>query len=296
MKPLPLSGLQAFEAAARTGSFRAAASELVISASAVSHAVRKLEDLLGSNLFEREGRSVHLNPYGSLLFSHIGRGFDELRQGLELVGSRSGNLLRLHCAPSMAAQWLTPRLTRLTQELPGLEVRLSASSDYHRFLTDEVDADISYGAPRMEGMVSVPLGQELVCPLCSPQLAETISKPADLLNHTLIESERKRVRWDSWFAANGLATPRPRGYRFDRSFMAIAAAVNGIGVALESTRLVEAELASGRLVAPLRGISNDIEYTGHYLVFPGTSKPKKAVRMFAVWLMNELGLPPPNIS
>ncbi|MFO1074212.1 MAG: LysR substrate-binding domain-containing protein [Geminicoccaceae bacterium] len=295
MKPLPLSSLQAFEAAARTGSFRAAAAELGISASAVSHAIRKLEDLLGASLFEREGRSVQLNPYGNLLAAHVGRGFDELRQGMELVGARSANLLRLHCAPSMAAQWLTPRLMRLARDLPGLEVRLHASADYHRFQNDEVDADISYGPPRLEGMISIPLGQEIVCPLCSPELARSIHKPADLLDQALIESERKRIRWDSWFAANGLAPPRPRGYRFDRSFMAIAAAVNGIGVALESTRLVEAELAAGRLVAPLRGLSNDIEYTGHYLVFPGTAKPRKAVRMFAVWLMRELGLPPPNI-
>lgn len=295
MKPLPIGSLQVFEAAARTGSFRAAANELGISASAVSHAVRKLENLLGVTLFEREGRSVHLNPYGTILSAHVGRGFDELRQGMELVGSRSANLLRLHCAPSMAAQWLTPRLMRLAKELPGLEVRLRASADYHRFQDDDIDADISYGVPPLEGMVSIPLGQEIVCPLCSPEIALTIGKPADLLDHVLIESERKRVRWDSWFAANGLAPPRPRGYRFDRSFMAIAAAVNGIGIALESTRLVEAELASGRLVMPLRGISNDIEYTGHYLVFPGTSKPKKAVRMFTAWLMSELGLPAPNI-
>lgn len=295
MKPLPLSGLQAFEAAARTGSFRAAADELGISASAVSHAVRKLEDLLGAILFEREGRSVRLNPVGSILASHVGRGFDDLRQGMEMVGTRSNNLLRLHCAPSMAAQWLTPRLTRLRRDLPDLEVRLSASADYHRFQTDEIDADISYGPPRIESMATIPLGLERVCPLCSPELAATITKPSDLLDHILIESERKRVRWDRWFAANGLAPPRPRGYRFDRSFMAIAAAVNGIGVALESLRFVEAELESGRLVAPLRGLSNDIEYTGHYLVFPTTSKPKRAVRMFAAWLMGELGLPAPNL-
>lgn len=116
MKPLPISGLQAFEAAARSGSFRAASDELGISASAVSHAIRKLEDLLGANLFEREGRSVQLTPYGNILSAHVGRGFDELRQGLELVGTRSANLLRLHCAPSMAAQWLTPRLTRLAKD------------------------------------------------------------------------------------------------------------------------------------------------------------------------------------
>jgi DNA-binding transcriptional LysR family regulator len=290
MKPLPLGSLQAFEAAARTGSFRAAAEELGISPSAVSHAIRKLEDLLGVALFDRVGRTTFPNPIGNILFHHVGRGFDDLRQGIEIVGSRSTNLLRLHCAPSMAAQWLTPRLDRLMHDLPELEVRLSASSDYPRFPSDDFDADICYGLPRTEGVICIPLGPETVRPLCSPALAVAIRRPADLLDSNLIESEHKRVRWDTWFAANGLASPRPRGYRFDRSFMAIAAAVNGIGVALESTRLVEAELASGRLVAPLVGIAHDVEYIGHYLVFPGTSKPKRAVRLFTAWLMKELGL------
>lgn len=295
MKPLPLGSLQAFEAAARTGSFRAAAEELGISPSAVSHAIRKLEDLLGSALFEREGRSTFLNPIGNILFHHVGRGFDEVRQGIEMVGSRSANLLRLHCAPSMAAQWLTPRLTRLIEELPDLRVRLSASSDYPRFQSDDFDADICYGPPRAEGVVSIPLGLEVVRPLCSPAIAASIRRAADLLDQNLIESEHKRIRWDAWFAANGLAAPRSGGYRFDRSFMAIAAAANGIGVALESTRLVEAELASGRLVAPLADIAEDIEYVGHFLVFPSTSKTKRAVRLFAAWLMKELNLPPPSI-
>lgn len=294
MIQLPLTCLQAFEAAARTGSFRAAAVELSISPSAVSHAVRKLEDLLGATLFDREGRTIQLNPFGKILAAHAGRGFDELRQGMELLNPRPSNLLRLHCAPSMAAQWLTPRLKKLANDLPGLEVRLRASADYHRFQIDEMDADISYGLPQLEGMVTIPLGQEVICPLCSPEMAAQISRPSDLLNLPLIESERKRIRWDAWFAANGLAAPRPRGYRFDRSFMAIAAAVNGIGVALESTRLVEAELASGRLVMPLHGLSSDIEYIGHYLVFPVAAKQKRAVRMFAAWLTGELNLPTPT--
>lgn len=295
MKQLPLASLQAFEAAARKGSLRAASEELNISASAVSHAIRKLEDLLGAPVFERSGRSVELNPIGRVLANHVGRAFDGLRQGMELAGSRSSNLLRLHCAPSMAAQWLTPRLKKLSADLPNLEVRLSSSAEYHRFQGEDVDADISYGIPKIEGMICIPLGTETVCPLCSPELAKTITKPSDLLDHVLIESVRKRVQWDAWFAMNGLASPRPRGYRFDRSFMAIATAVNGLGVALESLRLVEAELENGSLVCPLKGISNDIDYTGHYLVFPATSKPKRAVQVFAAWLLNELGLPAPSI-
>lgn len=295
MKTLPLGPLQAFEAAARNGSFRAAGEELGVSPSAVSHAIRKLEDWVGSELFEREGRSVRLNPGGEALFRQVSSAFDQVRHGLEMVGSRSANVLRLHCAPSMAAQWLMPRLRRLLADQPGLEVRLSASTDYPRFHNDEFDADICYGPPRQEGLITLPLGEETVTPMCRPDLAGRITSAGDLLALDLIESEHKRVRWSAWFAANGLAPPPPRGSRFDRSFMAIAAAVDGMGVTLESTRLAERELASGRLVMPLAGKANDVSYVGHYLVFPRLTKPRRAVRSFTNWISRELNLDLPEV-
>ena len=213
--------------------------------------------------------------------------------GWKWIGSRSGNLLRLHCAPSMATQWLMPRLKQLLAENQGLEVRLSASTDYPRFHNDEFDADICYGPPRQEGLIVLPLGEEIVTPLCAPELADRIREPADLIALDLIESEHKRVRWAAWFAANGLSPPAPRGNRFDRSFMAIAAAVDQLGVTLESTPgWRNARIARGQLVAPLAGKSRDMIYVGHYLVFPPTAKPRRSVRMFASWLAAELGIPP----
>ena len=143
MEQLPLGALRAFEAAARTSSFRSAGEELGISPSAVSHAIRKLEYLIGAALFEREGRSVRLNPGGEALLRHVSSAFDEVRLGLETVGARSGNLLRLHCAPSLATQWLMPRLRGLIGEQPGLKVHLSASNDYPAFHNDDFDADIN---------------------------------------------------------------------------------------------------------------------------------------------------------
>ncbi len=76
--------------------------------------------------------------------------------------------------------------------------------------------------------------------------------------------------------------------RFDRSFLAIAAAVEGLGVALESTRLAERELKAGRLVAPLAGRALDVRYVGHHLVFPQASRQPRPVRLFAHWLLAEL--------
>lgn len=286
----PLSLMRAFEAAGRTGSFRAAALELKLSPSAVSHAVRKLELSLGVALFERRGRAVRLSPDGESLMRHVGRAFEELRRGVEVVSTRGPRLLRLHSAPSFAAQWLTPRLTRFLAANPGVDIRLAAGTDYSRFLTDDFDADIVYGHPRQEGLVVLPLGEETVTPLCAPKLARSIKKPTDLLRHVLIESDNKQVRWEDWFNANGLTAPTPHGSRFDRSFLAIAAATDGLGVALESTRLAEREIKSKRLVAPLAGRSEDVRYVGHYLVFPRTARPRHTLRVFARWLADELKL------
>jgi LysR family transcriptional regulator, glycine cleavage system transcriptional activator len=287
---VPLSILRAFEAAGRTGSFRSAATELGLTPSAVSHAIRKLEQTLGASLFARDNRAVQLTPEGEALMRHVGRAFDELRRGLEMVSTRGPQLLRLHSAPSFAALWLSPRLARFLRDHPGVEVRLAAGTDYTRFLNDEFDADIVYGMPRLEGLVVVPLGEETVTPLCTPDLARTIKAPMNLFNHVLIESETKQVRWSDWFARNGLPAPRPQGVRFDRSFLAIAAAVDGLGVALESTRLAEREISSGRLVRPLAGLAEDVRYVGHHLAFPRNTRQRHSLRLFMTWLGTELGV------
>jgi len=288
---VPISTLRVFEAAARWQSFHAAASELNLTASAVSHSIRKMEETLGVVLFERIGRGVSLSSEGQTLMGYTERGFDELQRGLEAVSSRAPRLLRLHSGPSFAAQWLAPRLARFFVQCPDVEVRLSAGVEYARFDTGEFDADIMYGLPRQEGLVVLPLKEETVTPLCAPHIAETIESPTDLLRHPLIQSDNKQVRWPAWFALNGIAVPSTsRGLRFDRSFLAIAVAADGLGIALESTLLAEREISRGRLVAPLSGRSQDIRYVGHHLVYPPPFERRVQLRLFAQWLARELNI------
>jgi LysR family transcriptional regulator, glycine cleavage system transcriptional activator len=285
---VPISAIRAFEAAARTGSFRDAANELHLTPSAISHAIRKLESTMSTTLFERGTRSVRLTPAGENLMRHAGAAFDNLRRGIEEVAGRGPQLLRVHSAPSFAAQWLAPRLGRFIAAEPKLEVRLAASAEYARFSNDDFDLDIVYGQPRGEGIEIVPLGEETITPLCTPEIAKRIRKPKDLFNQVLIRSEVKQVQWHQWFAANGLEPPAIHGMRFDRSFLAIAMASSGLGVTLESTLLAEREIKTGRLVAPLAGRSVDIRYVGHHLVFPRASRQRHPVRAFAEWITAEL--------
>jgi DNA-binding transcriptional LysR family regulator len=285
---VPISAIRAFEAAARTGSFRDAANELHLTPSAVSHAIRKLESTMSTTLFERSARAVRLTPAGENLMRHAGAAFDNLRRGIEEVAGRGPQLLRVHCAPSFAAQWLAPRLGRFIAAEPKLEVRLAASTEYARFSNDDFDLDIVYGQPRAEGVEVIPLGEETVTPLCTPDIARKIRKPKDLLDQVLIRSEVKQVQWHQWFTANGLEAPAIHGMRFDRSFLAIAMASSGLGVTLESMRLAEREIATKRLVPPLAGRAVDIRYVGHHLAFPRASRQRRAVRAFADWITNEL--------
>jgi LysR family glycine cleavage system transcriptional activator len=297
MQHLPLTALRAFEAAARSGSFRVAADALHVTPSAVSHAIRGLEASLQTTLFHREGRHIALTAQGEALLRHVQQGFDELKRGIAAVTGRSRMLLRLHSAPSFAAQWLMPRLPRLLAERPGLDVRLAASTSYTLFGNEEYDLDIVYGVSwaehyrrsRHPRVVVLSLGEETVTPLCSPAQAERIRTLEDLAEQTLIESEVKQVRWPAWFATNGVMAPDMRGPRFDRSFLSISAAADGLGVALESTRLAERELASGRLVRPLPQ-ARDVVYIAHWLAFPRAERYRPELLDFLGWIGGELGV------
>lgn len=288
-----LSGIRIFETVARRGSFKAAAAELSLTPSAVSHAMATLERALGVTLFEREGRPIRLTASGEVLVRHVGAAFAELRRGFESVAAQKGRgILHVHSAPSFAYAWLSPRLPRFMAEHPGLEVRLAAGTDYARFATDDVDCDIVYGPVRAADVIAVPIAEETVTPLCTPAFAERIAKPADVLAHNLIVSGNKQVRWPHWLDRNGLASRGVHTLRFDRSFLAIGAAADGLGVALESTLLAARELASGRLVAPLLGCSQSIRYAGHHLVYPRDHERRPIIRLFIDWIAREMALSP----
>lgn len=287
---IPVVLLRSFEAAARTHSITKAAAELFLTPSAVSHAVRKLEAQLGTSLFQREGRTVQLTRDGEALMLYVGRGFDDLRRGIEAISGATPERLRLHCAPSFAAQWLTPRLSSFVSRHPSIELHLSADTDYLRFQRHEFDADIVFDHRPADGLCELPLGNEIITPLCSPELARRIKKPADLLKLPLLDSYNRQVRWMQWFSDNDVSAPAIKGLSFDRNFLCVRAAVDGLGVALESSLIAQREIAERKLVAPLTGKSVDIHTCNHTLVFPVAATIKRPLHYFINWLSSELGV------
>ncbi|MEL4015393.1 LysR substrate-binding domain-containing protein [Dryocola clanedunensis] len=287
LNKLPLSSLRLFEAAGRTCSFTLAAGELGITASAASHAIGKLEKQLAVRLFFRNTREMALTADGELLLRHVQNAFSEIKQGVNSLAKSQQRPLRIHTVPSFANQWLLSRLSSFIQRYPDVQFRFSANTDPVRFEDDEFDLDILYGQPVSSSYHSIPLSVEQLTPLCSPQVAEKISKPEDLYSCTLIQCDAQLYQWRGWFEENNLAPPEQYHLSFDRSFMAIKAAVDGLGVVLESMLLAEKEIKNGDLVCPLVETTRELHYICHYLSFPRYQQ-HPALEVFKTWLLNEL--------
>lgn len=178
----------------------------------------------------------------------------------------------------------------MVAERPDIDLRISASTDYAMFKNDDfdVDVDVVYGEPRPAVHEQIPLLIEELTPMCSPAMAKTITSIKDLYARTLIQSNGQSVQWKGWFAADDLLIPNQYGLAFDKSSMGISAALDDLGVVLESTFLAQRELASGAPVCSLIGKRNSARYVGHYLVHPRAHRKEGAFVRFKAWLLSEL--------
>ncbi|MCP1912582.1 LysR family glycine cleavage system transcriptional activator [Bradyrhizobium elkanii] len=292
MSELPqLRAIQIFEAAARLGSFLRAADELSLTPSAVSHQIRSLEDALGVQLFHRINRAVMLTDIGSKYADEISEALGRIEAATHTITRRGkSDILTIHSVPSFASQWLMPRLSRFGALNPAIDLRLNASGDAADLGGDAVDIDIRYGTFVPAAYLGVdPFPLETIVVLCSPKLmkgASRIRTPADLKKHVLIHSEVNLYRWRHWAEDKKVELDLERGPRFDRSFMAISTAVDGLGVCLESRLLVQRELEDGRLVMPFGPSGRRIKC--HSLVYRRSRANVPKIATFRSWLVRAL--------
>ncbi len=300
MRQLPsFFSLRAFESAARFESFTLAGQELHQTTSAISHQVRALESWLSLSLFVRHARRVTLTPEGRRLLENLTPGFDMIEKACTELRPRDQALvLSVHCAPSFASKWLGPRLGRFMQAHPAMTIRVSSSAEPADLRRDDtLDLDIAYGAPPpRNGVVVESLGREAIVPMCSPRLIEhsTPLAPADLARLTLIDSKLNPVQWADWCALNGLKLPDRARPSFDRGSLAIAAAVDGLGVALETRRFAEVELAKGDLVVIDGPSFQRIERETHFLCYRKADRDSHRMTAFRDWLYAQAGAQPPD--
>ena len=288
----PLKAIQAFEAASRLSSFIRAAEELYITPSAVSHRIQALERELGIQLFHRIHRSVVLTDVGRRYAQEIAEAFGRIEAATRNTArSDKTDILTIHAVPSLATQWLMPRLSRFGELYPDIDVRLNASVEPIDLSSGAVDFDVRYG-PMLQsaGTLTEPFPAETIVVLCSPKLvtgSRAIRTPADLPRHTLIHSEVNLYSWRDWMRDHpDVELYLERGPRFDRSFMSISAAVDGRGLCLESTLLVDRELESRLLVMPFGPHGPQLQC--HSLSYIKSRLRLPKMHLFREWLFDSL--------
>jgi LysR family transcriptional regulator, glycine cleavage system transcriptional activator len=284
-----LNGLRAFEAAARHMSFTRAAAELNVTQTAISHQIRRLEEQLGRTLFIRRNRTLELTREALDYLPSIRSAFADLhRATARLRRNDHEGRLTVSTTASLATKWLVSRVAAFQDANPGVEVRISTSTHLVDFQREDVDIAVRYGHGVWPGLRADWLMAEHIFPVCSPNLlndARPLRTPEDLAHHTLLHTTVSREDWQLWLTAAGLpaSIATRRGMTFDQGFMAIQAAVEGLGVALGRFHLVETDIAAGRLVAPFDTVLP--QDAGYYVVAPEVTAETAKIVRFRDWLI-----------
>ena len=280
------TALRSFEAAARHESFKAAAAELKVTPTAISHQIKQLERQLGCRLFRRETRQVRLTELGQLLFSATNEAFDRIEAGVAQVRRRAGRAtLTLGLGPILAAKWLTPRLPRFWQRCPEVDLRLHHSLRSLGFRASGIDLTIDWGDGRVPDATVERLLEIAYSPVLSPGLAGVgLADAAELARLPLLH-QRDHSAWRAWLAAAGLdPAAAERGVVFEDAHVALQAALEGQGVALGVLPLIADELAAGRLIRPFALTTRPAE--AYYLVLPAGRIDPDLARL-RDWLLEE---------
>jgi len=295
----PLNALRAFEAAARHLSLTKAAKELNVTAGALSHQIRGLEELLGLKLFERRVRSIALTPAGKQLHPGLQAGFVHIRDAVAgLRDAGDARVLVISTPPGFTSKWLAPRLYRFSNSYPEIDARVSSTLSNANFTTDGVDVavrSLAIDAVPDPELVFETLIEMCFVPVCSPRLIATHGPVTaakalgrmPLIHDEALANRAKVPTWADWFKAAGVdGVDVSRGLRFNSPDHALDATVEGGGVLLAHDVLAYDELRTGRLTIPF-----DLALRSgraYYVVCAKRRQDHPNVRAFRQWIKQEV--------
>ncbi|UYX07527.1 LysR substrate-binding domain-containing protein [Pectobacterium cacticida] len=274
----PLNALVAFEAVARTGSVALAAEELFVTPGAVSRQIKVLDEFFETSLFEHQGRGLALSVAGAMYFKQITSHLEGIRKATaKLLNDGVRSIVRVHSYTTFATRWLIPRLSTFQVTHPQIEVRLTTSSDWGTGA--DCDASVRLGNGHWPGYESTKLVSNVLVLVCAPSLVQR-SRPVDpvwLSEQTLLQVSSRSSDWDAWCRAVGVdPSTMSRQRVFESSAVAYEAAQDGLGVIVAQEVLIEAELASGRLIAPF-DLRVDRDDETYYLVIDNARRRRRAL-------------------
>lgn len=284
-----MEALRAFDSAARHRSFTLAARETGLTQSAISRVIGALERKVGTRLFERLGRRVVLTEAGEAYARGIEAHLDAIASATwELKrysrGTRNLSILTL---PTFGSHWLAPRLRKFAVRHPAIRLNVATRLDGFDFATGDADCALFYGNDATPGTLSDRLVDVELIPVCAPGLLPGGERAAtDFERLPLLQHTRLKGAWSEWLAWSGRRHPAPEaGHGFDTFESLIQAAIAGMGVALARTLLVEADIASGRLIR-LHDMAMRTE-DAYCLVYPERKRNKPEFAAFRAWILRE---------
>jgi DNA-binding transcriptional LysR family regulator len=282
--------LMALDAAARAGSFTAAARELNLTQGAISRQVSALEDQLDVILFERAGKTVLLTEAGKVYAREIGVALQTIRNAsLNAMTNPLSGILNLAILPTFGTRWLMPRFPSFLKEHPNITVNFVTKLTTFDFHEENLQAAIHYGQPDWPDAISTFLMGEKVIPVCSPGFLDEnpLSHPGDMARLPLLQLTTRPDAWDNWFRSNKIDPPQEQGMAFEQFSIIAQAAVAGLGVALLPKFLIQSELDRKELVVILNMPTKSED--GYYLVTPADKSEHATVTALREWLLNVVG-------
>ncbi|WP_419902207.1 LysR substrate-binding domain-containing protein [Kiloniella sp.] len=290
MKNLPLNALRAFAAVYETGGVRSAARLLDITHSSISKHVHELEAWIGVPLLHREkgARSLSFTAQGEDLGRISLEGLGLLSNGVEAVReSRRGNSVTISTTPSFAARWLLPRLQDFNTNYPWIELSVIVDQKLNFPSDQKADLAIRMGKGPWDGLDCQPLMDEALFPVMSTSFWLKVGRPtsvSSLMDLPLLHDRDPQASWFEWAKQKEITGLDNRGgSRFASSDLVLRAAVQGLGVALARSRLVEDDLSTGLLIKPFEGEEVTLS-NAYWIVLPKETKTKMAVDKVIGWL------------
>jgi LysR family glycine cleavage system transcriptional activator len=306
----PLNALRAFEAAARHLSFKMAGEELSVTPTAISHQIRSLESYLGFPLFHRLTRAIELSAKGRAMLPKVREGLDAFAAAIESTRCHDeGGRLLVSSAPTFLSRWLIRHLPGFAARHPEIQLHMTASLAMIDLPDASGAAAIEEAGSSSEPEVFIRFGrgaypdcqvERLFSPVysavCSPRLlsgTQPLKVPADLAHHALLHDDTipelmVRPTWAEWLELAGVSDiDSNAGMHFSDSGLVLSAAIDGVGVALASRPLIEAEVAAGRLVDLFDIVI--CRPQAYFLVIPEAVASAPVVRAFRDWLLDEAG-------
>jgi LysR family transcriptional regulator, glycine cleavage system transcriptional activator len=290
----PLTELRAFEAAARHLSFKAAAAELGVTPTAISHQIRLLEQHCGQPLFRRRPRPMALTAAGERLFPVIRDGLAKFAIAFSSVRGDKRGPLRVTATNAFAGRWLVPRLPSWRKAHPGISLEVIGTDAVLDLNAGEADLAIRYARTPPPNFVAQQLFRDRFFAVCSPTLlsqVRPIRTPADLRKYPLIEcfwspSDSEAPTWRRWETRaravfrKGFEIGCSPELSFREESHGIEAAIAGQGIALCSDILVASELKSGKLI---KVFDLALPGFGFYIVYRSGHPRHRAISAFVAW-------------